>query len=41
VQPGAAGNALLAAYNKRITELNLAKRFPLDQVPLKKCAAAP
>jgi hypothetical protein len=41
VQPGAAGNALLAAYNKRITELNLVKRFPLDQVPLKKCAAAP
>lgn len=41
VQPGAAGNALLAAYNKRITELNLAKRFPLHEVPLTKCAAAP
>jgi hypothetical protein len=41
VQPGEAGNALLAAYNKRIKELNLAKRFPLDLVPLKKCAAAP
>jgi hypothetical protein len=41
VQPGAAGNALLTAYNKRITELSLAKRFPLNQVPLKKCAAAP
>jgi hypothetical protein len=39
VQPGAAGNALLAAYNKRITELNLAKRFPLHEVSLKKCAA--
>jgi hypothetical protein len=41
LQPGATGNALLAAYNKRITELNLARRFPLDTVPLKKCAAAP
>jgi hypothetical protein len=41
VQPGAAGNALLAAYNKRIAELNLAKRFPLHEVPLRKCAAAP
>lgn len=41
VQPGAGGNALLSAYNKRITELNLAKRFPLHEVPLKKCAAAP
>jgi hypothetical protein len=41
VQPGGAGNALLTAYNKRITELNLAKRFPLHEVSLKKCAAAP
>lgn len=41
VQPGAAGNALLTAYNKRITELNLAKRFPLHEVSLKKCGAAP
>jgi len=38
-QPGAASNAQLAAYNKRITELNLVKRFPLNKVPLKKCAA--
>jgi len=28
----------LAVYNKRITTLNLAKRFALDKVPLKKCA---
>ncbi len=41
VQPGAGGNALLSAYNKRITELNLAKRFPLHEVSLKKCDAAP
>ena len=41
VQPGAAGNALLTAYNKRVTELNLAKRFPLHGVPLKKCGIAP
>ncbi len=40
-QPGAASNALLSAYNKRITELNLAKRFPLHEVSLRKCAAAP
>jgi hypothetical protein len=40
VQPVAGGNAPLSAYNKRITELNLAKRFPLHEVPLKKCAAA-
>jgi hypothetical protein len=39
VQPGATGNALLTAYNKRITELNLAKRFPLHEVSLKKCSA--
>jgi hypothetical protein len=41
VQPGAAGNALMTAYNKRITELNLVRRFPLHEVPLKKCGAAP
>ena len=41
VQPGGAGSALLTAYNKRITELNLAKRFPLHEVSLKKCGAAP
>ena len=28
----------LTAYNARITALNLAKRFALDKVPLKKCA---
>jgi hypothetical protein len=26
------------AYNARISKLNLAKRFPLNKVPLKKCA---
>jgi hypothetical protein len=39
VQGGASGNALLSAYNRRITELNLASRFPLHEVPLKKCGA--
>jgi hypothetical protein len=39
VQGGASGNALLSAYNERITELNLARRFPLHEVPLKKCGA--
>lgn len=39
VQPGAASNAQLAAYNTRITQLNLAKRFlPLNKALLKKCA---
>ena len=33
------GNTQQAAYNKRITQLNLAKRFPLNKVLLKKCAA--
>ena len=32
------GNAMAAAYNARINELDLAKRFPLDKVPLRKCA---
>jgi hypothetical protein len=36
VMPG--GNASSAAYNARITQLNLAKRFPLNKVTLKKCA---
>jgi hypothetical protein len=36
VQPGAS-NALLRAYNARISKLNLAKRYPLNAVPLKKC----
>lgn len=31
------GNAQMAAYNARINHLSLAKRFPLDKVPLKKC----
>ena len=34
------GNAMAAAYNKRINELDLAKRFPLDKVPLRKCAGS-
>jgi hypothetical protein len=37
VMPGKP-NAQLNAYNARITKLNLAKRFPLDKVLLKKCA---
>ncbi|MEO7387050.1 MAG: hypothetical protein ABIX37_08960 [Gammaproteobacteria bacterium] len=37
VQPGQ-GNATMAAYNARVSKLNLAKRFPLDKVLLKKCA---
>lgn len=37
VMPGKA-NAQLTAYNAHISKLNLAKRFPLDKVPLKKCA---
>jgi len=37
VQPGK-GNPQLNAYNAHITKLNLAKRFPLNKVPLKKCA---
>jgi hypothetical protein len=28
------------AYNAHISKLNLAKRFPIDKVPLKKCAGA-
>lgn len=31
-------NAQGKAYNARIAKLNLAKRFPLNKVPLKKCA---
>ena len=27
------------AYDARIQKLNLATRFPLDKMPLKKCAA--
>jgi hypothetical protein len=33
-----AANAQSKAYNARISKLNLAKRFPLNKVPLKKCA---
>jgi len=40
VQPGKS-TPQLNAYNARISKLNLAKRFPLDKVSLKKCAAAP
>ena len=39
VMPGK-GNAQQAKYNAHISKLNLAKRFPLDKMPLKKCAAA-
>jgi hypothetical protein len=37
VVPGKA-NPQLNALNARISKLNLAKRFPLNKVPLKKCA---
>ena len=36
VMPGR--NPQQNAYNARISKLNLAKRFPLHNVPLKKCA---
>jgi hypothetical protein len=36
VMPGAR-NAASSAYNAHIQKLNLAKRFPLDKMPLKKC----
>ena len=39
VQPGTP-TPQLKAYNARISKLNLAKRFPLDKVALKKCAGA-
>jgi hypothetical protein len=38
--PDRPGNAALNALNARLRKLNLAKRFPLHQVPLKKCPAA-
>lgn len=38
--PDARGNTALNALNARLRKLNLAKRFPLHQVPLKKCPAA-
>ena len=37
VQPRAS-TAPAKAYNAHISKLNLAKRFPLNKVPLKKCA---
>ena len=37
VTPGK-GNAQLDAIHARIAKLNLAKRFPIHNVPLKKCA---
>ena len=37
VMPGT-GTAQLKAYNARISKLNLAKRFPLNKVLLKRCA---
>lgn len=39
VMPGNS-TAQQKAYNARISKLNLAKRFPLDKVSLKKCAGA-
>lgn len=39
--PGKAPNATVAALNARFTKLNLAKRFPLHAVLLKKCPARP
>ncbi len=42
--PGRASNAAVAALNARYAKLNLAKRFPLNAIPLKKCpgtAASP
>jgi len=33
------GNPQQNAYNARISKLNLAKRFPLHNVPLKKCGS--
>ena len=38
VQPAPKPTAQLSAYNAHISKLNLAKRFPLDKMPLKKCA---
>ena len=35
------GNAQQAKYNAHISKLNLARRFPIDKVPLRKCAAGP
>jgi hypothetical protein len=37
VMPGTQ-TPMLKSYNARISTLNLAKRFPLNKVPLKKCA---
>ena len=34
------GSAMQAQYNAHISKLALARRFPLDKVPLKRCVAA-
>ena len=39
VTPGAAPDSPSAALNARYQKLNLAKRFPLHKMPLKKCPA--
>jgi hypothetical protein len=38
--PDRPGAAAANAMNAHFRKLNLAKRFPLHQVPLKKCPAA-
>jgi len=38
IMPSAKPNPAQKAYNARISKLNLAKRFPLNNVPLKRCA---
>jgi hypothetical protein len=38
--PDRPGSAALNTLNARLRKLNLVKRFPLHQVPLKKCPAA-
>jgi hypothetical protein len=37
--PAHPANKVAAAHNARLTKLNLRKRFPLQNVPLKKCPA--
>jgi hypothetical protein len=38
--PGRAPNAAVAALNARFSKLNLSARFPLNRIPLKRCASA-
>ena len=38
IMPSTKPNPAQKAYNARISKLNLAKRFPLNNAPLKKCA---